>query len=151
MSSLPARGAWIEIFSASTVSVCASSRSPHGERGLKFVHAELFCRQCATSLPARGAWIEIVSNIACNYNRKASLPARGAWIEIPNPKALCKTIHGRSPHGERGLKFKQTRKNVAAYFGRSPHGERGLKSVAPLLSQYEVASLPARGAWIEMT
>ena len=32
----------------------------------------------------------------------------------------------RSPHGERGLKFKIV-KLVAVERGRSPHGERGLK------------------------
>ena len=34
----------------------------------------------------------------------------------------------RSPHGERGLKFRQ-RGRVGRDGGRSPHGERGLKSV----------------------
>ena len=32
----------------------------------------------------------------------------------------------RSPHGERGLKFSQLRKE-GLLPGRSPHGERGLK------------------------
>ena len=33
---------------------------------------------------------------------------------------------------------------------RSPHGERGLKSEASLYGQCNTASLPTRGAWIEM-
>ena len=36
---------------------------------------------------------------------------------------------GRSPHGERGLKFSLCRSRWSCR-GRSPHGERGLKSVA---------------------
>ena len=35
---------------------------------------------------------------------------------------------GRSPHGERGLKFEQIKKTPIEMRGRSPHGERGLKS-----------------------
>ena len=34
-ASLPTRGAWIEIASRNVVCRCVSSRSPHGERGLK--------------------------------------------------------------------------------------------------------------------
>ena len=57
-----------------------TSRSPHGERGLKL---DIWQGLGATllSLPARGAWIEIL----CKRNSKkpsVSLPARGAWIEI---------------------------------------------------------------------
>ena len=33
---------------------------------------------------------------------------------------------GRSPHGERGLKFPDSEGDVELH-GRSPHGERGLK------------------------
>ena len=36
----------------------------------------------------------------------------------------------RSPHGERGLKYKSLRSHVGRN-GRSPHGERGLKSNRP--------------------
>ena len=56
---------------------------------------------------------------------------------------------GRSPHGERGLKY---------YFGgisftearRSPHGERGLKFSSIEQLPFDEKSLPTRGAWIEM-
>ena len=34
-----------------------------------------------------------------------SLPSRGAWIEINPRKRPYKDITGRSPRGERGLKF----------------------------------------------
>ena len=34
-----------------------------------------------------------------------SLPSRGAWIEIPQMSQRFTFRIGRSPHGERGLKF----------------------------------------------
>ena len=56
--SLPSRGAWIEILPSSRLSRTARSRSPRGERGLKW---GLSLRDCplAESLPSRGAWIEM--------------------------------------------------------------------------------------------
>ena len=44
---------------------------------------------------------------------------------------------GRSPHGERGLKFKVP-KSIATSPGRSPHGERGLKLKVYLLILYQL-------------
>ena len=35
----------------------------------------------------------------------------------------------RSPHGERGLKYKWDVVPTGSHVSRSPHGERGLKSV----------------------
>ena len=57
-SSLPVRGAWIEM------PRCAS-----------------ICPAPAPSLPVRGAWIEIFP-AGSAQRRKPSLPVRGAWIEI---------------------------------------------------------------------
>ena len=57
---------------------------------------------------------------------------------------------GRSPHGERGLKS-DAAEIVADCVGRSPHGERGLKfRSAAIISKKSPASLPPRGAWIEI-
>ena len=42
--------------------------------------------------------------------------------------ALPRIIVGRSPHGERGLKYRNVETNIRAS-RRSPHGERGLKYV----------------------
>ena len=39
---------------------------------------------------------------------------------------------GRSPHGERGLKWKRTPR-ISCALCRSPHGERGLKLVVSAL------------------
>ncbi len=61
-----------------------SSRSPHGERGLK-LHCGGERGPRRPSLPARGAWIEIV--MSCN--RSTLIPCR-------QPLALCKKFIGTS-------------------------------------------------------
>ena len=78
-----------------------------------------------------------------------SLPTRGAWIEISFHCRHCSRSRSRSPHGERGLKYPL---NADAREGacRSPHGERGLKSAHHGQVVVQGASLPTRGAWIEM-
>ena len=53
---------------------------------------------------------------------------RGAWIEIRLPRLPPSLRLGRSPCGERGLKFFQL-----------------------FLQPKRVASLPVRGAWIEIS
>ena len=55
-----------------------------------------------------------------------SLPPRGAWIEILYTRLMMQRILGRSPHGERGLKYLPFAR-MQAHCRRSPHGERGLK------------------------
>ena len=59
---------------------------------------------------------------------EASLPARGAWVEMEGRTRLLATKKGRSPHGERGLKFEWVIQETA-----------------------QCVSLPARGAWVEIT
>ena len=82
VKSLPARGAWIEIFLHSRKNDPPESRSPHGERGLKYPAPLSPARLPKASLPARGAWIEIHGLCAAVGLAVWSLPARGAWIEI---------------------------------------------------------------------
>ena len=136
-SSLPVRGAWIEIFPFSIPPVNQSCRSPCGERGLKYYivdAAELEAlslpvrgawieirqkrqrpARASRSLPVRGAWIEISPAGEASSGRCTSLPVRGAWIEMILPAApwICPT--GRSPCGERGLKYRclPTRRGIA--------------------------------------
>ena len=55
-----------------------------------------------------------------------SLSSRRAWIEIYTQLMLQVSFHRRSPHGERGLKYKVYQDCVSTPC-RSPHGERGLK------------------------
>lgn len=59
----------------------AVCRSPHGERGLKYLFM-LHKRRYNMSLPVCGAWIEISKNILWISGALKSLPARGAWIEM---------------------------------------------------------------------
>ena len=60
VTSLPLRGAWIEIISCKILLIFASGRSPCGERGLKSLYT-CRIRVDSLSLPLRGAWIEILS------------------------------------------------------------------------------------------
>ena len=123
--SLPARGAWIEIRRLRQNGSRPTRRSPHGERGLKCLRAFRRVEFCV-SLPARGAWIEM-QNWLSGSTAIGSLPARGAWIEIRLQPSENEKIPGRSPHGERGLKYRGHEER--------PEGH---------------GSLPARGAWIEI-
>ena len=80
-------------------------RSPHGERGLKYLFTATYGTQIS------------------------SLPARGAWIEICRGRCTPAYRSSRSPHGERGLKFGGRPADLFVGRRRSPHGERGLKSM----------------------
>ena len=104
-------------------------RSPHGERGLKFLSHEYdFVLGAQESLPTRGAWIEMQSLAISMDAPTVSLPTRGAWIEIPDTKNRLGSQLSRSPHGERGLKYQGIGFRFFDTHCRSPHGERGLKS-----------------------
>ena len=83
----------------------------------------------------------------CYFAR--SLPVRGAWIEIFGRTDDLLVVAGRSPCGERGLKFPHLAGNDKNA-SRSPCGERGLK--LDLLRRWPTRSrsLPVRGAWIEI-
>ena len=61
----------------------------------------------------------------------------------------CMTSLGRSPQGERGLKYVRVFLRIRI-ISRSPQGERGLKLVGKDGQAYSSVSLPARGAWIEI-
>ena len=64
-SSLPTRGAWIEIELRHIAFVRFQGRSPHGERGLKLMRQSAIST-AIPSLPTRGAWIEIA--LASSYD-----------------------------------------------------------------------------------
>ena len=100
--SLPSRGAWIEIGLGSKYPIFPGRRSPHGERGLKFLSKD-------TVNGALG---------------RSPHGERGLkYVDA----ATLKHTHRRSPHGERGLKYHIQKLIVTIAAGRSPHGERGLK------------------------
>ena len=103
----------------------ANGRSPHRERGLKFVNPRQLLGITFGSLPSQGAWIEIRWKLGTAHYIK-SLPSQGAWIEI----FLCNKV-----------------KDLRC---RSPHRERGLKCNITKLITYSRKSLPSQGAWIEI-
>ena len=57
------------------------------------------------SLPVRGAWIEIAFGFKSEKADHTSLPVRGAWIEMAGMRSMTRAQVGRSPCGERGLKY----------------------------------------------
>ena len=146
--SLPAWGAWIEIKLQMSRSLYLTCRSPHGERGLK----------CPSS------------TLSANY--ELSLPAWGAWIEMPMPCVLfvCPPVAPRMgsvdwnhcfpgggtpaqvapPMGSVDWNYKATMEALG-YDCRSPHGERGLKCYWHFCKLGRRPSLPAWGAWIEIS
>ena len=78
-----------------------------------------------------------------------SLPVRGAWIEIADASEINPNGWGRSPCGERGLKFCQfwqKGKNKPSLPVRGAWIEI-LKKVNLMANN---PSLPVRGAWIEI-
>ena len=84
--SLSLRRAWIEIGSLAHFSALAVSRSPYGERGLKFD-----------------------TGGHCVFRIK-SLSLRRAWIEISKGAGKRVSEMSRSPYGERGLKCRTNRR-----------------------------------------
>ena len=127
-----------------------SGRSPHGERGLKCTFLGVFRMfRHPRLLSSRRAWIEIsiittfdnffdvaLLTESVDWNhwspvqliiQLTSLSSRRAWIEIYWSDKDEKMITGRSPHGERGLKW---------------NGDPAAKKAAP--------SLSSRRAWIEI-
>ena len=102
-SSLPVRGAWVEIAVPRTTSASVQGRSPCGERGLKLrrtlrqhraasrspcgerglkLRGDARCLIWKPSLPVRGAWVEIEGGSECGRSAAVSLPVRGAWVEM---------------------------------------------------------------------
>ena len=144
--SLPVRGAWIEMM--------RRFRNARSLRSLPVRGAWIEMRPLIDggrgilSLPVRGAWIEIPS-ISTLCHSPPSLPVRGAWIEIETAGERKQKRCGRSPCGERGLKYQVVNFSVVAY-GRSPCGERGLKYRYANGQGSPTVSLPVRGAWIEI-
>ena len=126
----------------------SSSRSPHGERGLKFVLPGGDSPWHKRSLPSRGAWIEIllVGHVVLIL---WSLPARGAWIEIAADHEPVYIDSSRSPQGERGLKYESGAYN-SFLFGSLPARGAWIEIRSGKYTRAVVPSLPARGAWIEI-
>ena len=129
------------------LSIARNSRSPSGERGLKYRHDRPW-RHRHRSLPIRGAWIEIRTRMR-ESSSSMSLPIRGAWIEICLAMSVllaCASLPIR------GAWIEIINCNVVnpSRYGRSPSGERGLKCAWADTLKFVSTSLPIRGAWIEI-
>ena len=142
--SLSSWRAWIEILRC-TRAGHASTRSPHGERGLKSNYAvEWKLHKGRSPHGERGLKLVLVDGV---LDVLLSLSSWRAWIEISAASRRPRKPR-RSPHGERGLKsilFFAAAERVESLSswrawieiqtgwiqwhgaGRSPHGERGLK------------------------
>ena len=90
--SLPSRGAWIEIFEIIKKPLDSNCRSPHGERGLKFLVNILDLYDKATGRSPHG---ERGLKYFCGWGSRVS--------------------GGRSPHGERGLKSLSPEADLLVY------------------------------------
>ena len=146
------------------------SRSPYGERGLKYVVASRYGFSLV-SLSLRRAWIEIFSRASSRaetcrspygerglkFDGDLTELAGGAGRSPYGERGLKFTAQGaypvgssRSPYGERGLKYRNYR-NCAGFPCRSPYGERGLKLGVTVYAVVFGVSLFLRRAWIEMS
>ena len=122
-------------------------RSPHGERGLKFPRRPTPWSS-GKSLPSRGAWIEIPT-MSRSFPGMMSLPSRGAWIEIRH--TIPRQFRSKSlPSRGAWIEIKPCAEFWNPQGGRSPHGERGLKYPGLAPRSPGCQSLPSRGAWIEI-
>ena len=146
--SLPARGAWVEMSTTKQSRMTQTSRSPHGERGLKW-RVQVNVGQWLGRSPHGERGLKL-GRCAGSARHGKSLPARGAWVEILERKTRCGAASCRSPHGERGLKSAHSGRDGHRSEGRSPHGERGLKLIRAGGTPCALPSLPARGAWVEI-
>ena len=88
--SLSSRRAWIEMSSCTVTVPSVLSRSPHGERGLKW-HVTGAEGVEQASLSSRRAWIEITFQVLITAGVAVSLSSRRAWIEI---SASLRHCHG---------------------------------------------------------
>ena len=79
--SLPVRGAWVEISFAEMLTSEKKSRSPCGERGLKYELKEKLCEELQGRSPCGERGLK--SREAHPMSEAVgSLPVRGAWVEI---------------------------------------------------------------------
>ena len=124
-----------------------SSRSPHGERGLKY-HRHRHCRTGRGSLSSWRAWIEITSDQR-TFERFESLSSWRAWIEIKMPrhrKTACRSLSS----WRAWIEIPASPARSSHCTSRSPHGERGLKSEETVTVRPPTMSLSSWRAWIEI-
>ena len=103
-ASLSSRRAWIEILYLLIILCEPCSRSPHGERGLKWDIERRITPGFVGRSPHGERGLKSWRSV-WNISEVLSLSSRRAWIEISYMQNLIFERLSRSPHGERGLKF----------------------------------------------
>ena len=124
-----------------------ASRSPHGERGLKYVTAAGISGRIRRSPHGERGLKSVESDRKSAGRSRSPHGERGLKWRVQLFQGY--QLQSRSPHGERGLKSCGPASTVIAMC-RSPHGERGLKLTSLRRSLSPPESLPTRGAWIEI-
>ena len=81
---------------------------------------------------------------------KGRSPCGERGLKSSSPRFAITRSASRSPCGERGLKYDVREQNSGGSYSRSPCGERGLKCQYGRTVAASAASLPVRGAWIEI-
>ena len=147
--SLSSRRAWIEMPKREQKLNLMSSRSPHGERGLKSERWLKGTRKLRRSPHGeRGLKYEIIESGAMVQD--ASLSSRRAWIEIFVVLEHMNMFHIVALLTEsvdwNHIYTLSTLKRLC----RSPHGERGLKYRLHRNLHQSNQSLSSRRAWIEI-
>ena len=144
--SLSSWRAWIEI-EGSMVMTVAASRSPHGERGLKYTIL-VKGGVVEQSLSSWRAWIEICDSLRRAHVWK-SLSSWRAWIEMKTGRMPPTPATCRSPHGERGLKYDSH--GAAQDHRRSLSSWRAWIEIRPRPCRCrQLRSLSSWRAWIEI-
>ena len=124
-ASLSSRRTWIEI-ARNRFRPCRKPRSLSSRRTWIEMLLITNSTYLDTSLSSRRTWIEIMLT-GLNISAYKSLSSRRTWIEISCATRRSSRSSRRSPHGERGLKWR----------GRSQDGRR-------------LRSLSSRRTWIEI-
>ena len=148
MGSLSSWRAWIEMRRSMTRRRPPSSRSPHGERGLKST-PDVLITDGLRSLSSWRAWIEMKTGrmpptpATCRsphgerglkydshgaaQDHRRSLSSWRAWIEIRPRPCRCRQLRSLSSW-RAWIEIRRTIPSSNRPTSRSPHGERGLKS-----------------------
>ena len=146
--SLSSRRAWIEMVSTENSYALYVSRSPHGERGLKYTRRKATTRTPSRRSPHGERGLKSIE-LSQGATASMSLSSRRAWIEIPSMRRSAWTTRRRSPHGERGLKLQCGERGVE--HRRSLSSRRAWIEMRNTLARaVSGASLSSRRAWIEI-
>ena len=145
--SLSLRRAWIEM------TTCEMTHMPRRSLSLRRAWIEIAwpCSRhtAGRSLSLRRAWIEISLRFQPDNKQRGRSPYGERGLKYATYLATPRRA-GRSPYGERGLKCDENN-DVAANYCRSPYGERGLKLFYGSNEYIARQSLSLRRAWIEIT